>query len=148
MSWKRRLPNKNEKCWELIKKGNKRSPSFYVWDWHRFVVSQYSHVNERLTLQEFTPCKGIRNPESGIRDIFLVEAENLGLGIRNTAEGIRNFTNDWNPESKFHWHRIRNLGPGIWNLESMAWNPESKTVLDSLTWNEKMIHITKIKIII
>ena len=38
-----------------------------------------------------------------------------GFGIRNTALGIRNPTNDWNPESKFHWQR----------LESSTWNPES-----------------------
>lgn len=25
------------------------------------VVSHYSHLNERLTLQEFTTCKGIRD---------------------------------------------------------------------------------------
>ena len=39
----------------------------------------------------------------------------LGFGIRNTALGIRNPTNDWNPESKFHWQR----------LESSTCNPES-----------------------
>jgi len=39
----------------------------------------------------------------------------LGFGIRNTAHGIRNPTNDWNPISK---------------------NPESKNVLDSLIWSD------------
>ena len=41
----------------------------------------------------------------------------------NFAGGIRNPTNDWNPESKFHWQRsqkpvseIRNLSRGIHNL--------------------------------
>ena len=38
-----------------------------------------------------------------------------GFGIRNTALGIRNPTNDWNPESQFHWQR----------LESSTCNPES-----------------------
>ena len=34
---------------------------------------------------------------------LLVESGILGLGgIRNTVQGIRNPTNDWNPESKFH----------------------------------------------
>ena len=47
------------------------------------------------------PCKGIRIPESG--KILLMESEILGFGIQNTAQGIRNPTNDWKPESKFHW---------------------------------------------
>ena len=32
-----------------------------------------------------------------------MESAILGYGIRNTALGIRNPTNDWNPEFKFHW---------------------------------------------
>ena len=39
------------------------------------------------------------NPES--RKILLMESGILGFRIRNTAEGIRNPTNDWNLESKF-----------------------------------------------
>ena len=34
--------------------------------------------------------------------IQLKESRILCFGIRNTAQGIRNPTNDWNPESKFH----------------------------------------------
>ena len=30
-----------------------------------------------------------------------------------------------------------------WNPESTVWNPESKTVLDSLTWGEKMTRNVK-----
>ena len=59
-----------------------------------------------------------------------LESGILGFGIRNTAPGILNPTNDRNPESKFHWQRLESSS---WNLESTAWNPESKTVLDSLT---------------
>ena len=33
---------------------------------------------------------------------MLVEYGILGFGIRNTAQGIQNPTNDWNPEFKFH----------------------------------------------
>ena len=56
---------------------------------------------------------GIRNPssthrksgihylESGILETRLVESGILGFGIRKTAQGILNPTNDWNPESKF-----------------------------------------------
>ena len=86
-----------------------------------------------LTALEFSfaPCKGYRNtgyfclwnPES--RKILPMESRILGFGIRNTAKGIRNPTNYRNPESKFHWQI----------LESTAWNPESKTVLDSLKWS-------------
>ena len=54
-------------------------------------------------------------------------------GIWNTAQGIRNLTNDCNPESTFHWQRSEST---TWNLESTAWNPESKTALDSLTLGE------------
>ena len=58
----------------------------------------------------FAPCKGIRIPESGkflhlesgILEILLVESGILGLGMRNTGVGIRNPTNNSNPESKFH----------------------------------------------
>ena len=37
---------------------------------------------------------GFQNPE-----ILIVESRVLGFGIRNTAQGIRNLTSDWNPES-------------------------------------------------
>ena len=30
-----------------------------------------------------------------------MESEILGFGIGNSAQGIRNPTNDWNPNSKF-----------------------------------------------
>ena len=51
----------------------------------------------------------MRIPKSG--KIWLVDS-----GIRNTAQGIRNVTNDWDPESKFYGQR----------LESSAWDLESK----------------------
>ena len=69
----------------------------------------HSKAQER----RIVPCKGV---DSGL----------LGFGIRNTAHGIRNPTEDSNPESKFY----RQI------LEFSTWNPESKTVLDSLTWGE------------
>ena len=49
--------------------------------------------------------------------------------------GNRNPTNGWNPESKFHWQRLES-----WNPESIAWNPESKAVLDSITWSNNQFH--------
>ena len=59
---------------------------------------------------QFTPHKGIWIPESvqclllksKFLKIVLVEYGILGFGIQNTAQGIRNPTNDWNPEFKFH----------------------------------------------
>ena len=47
---------------------------------------------------------GFENPESG--KILLVESGILGFGTQNTAQGIRNPTEEWNPESKFHWKRL------------------------------------------
>ena len=37
-------------------------------------------------------------------------------------------------ESGIHECGIQN--PRMWNPESTAWNPESKTLLDYLTWGE------------
>ena len=59
--------------------------------------------------------------------------ENIACGIRNTAQGIWNPTKEWNTESKFYWQRLQSSN---WNPESMAWNPECKTVLDSLIWGD------------
>ena len=64
-----------------------------------------------------------------------MESEILDFGIQKTAQGIHNSINNGNPESKFYWQR---LAFSTWNLESIAWNPESKTVLDSLTWGEML----------
>ena len=47
----------------------------------------------------------------------------LGFGIRNTAQGIRNPTKDWNTGSKFNRQRLES---STLNLESRAWNPESR----------------------
>ena len=54
--------------------------------------------------KRFAQCKGFSIPESG--KILLVETGILGFRIQNTAHWIWNFTNDWNPESKFHWLRL------------------------------------------
>ena len=60
---------------------------------------------------------------------LLMESDILGFGIRNP-------TNDWNPEFKFY---CQILNSSTWNRESTAWNPESKTVLDSPSWGEAII---------
>ena len=73
-------------------------------------------------------------PESG--KFFLEESGIWGFEIWNTARGIWNPINDWNLESKFHRQ----------SPESSSWNrnPESKTVLDFLTWGEKWSVIYRI----
>ena len=60
-----------------------------------------------------------------------VDSEILRSGIRNTAQGIRNPTNDWTSESKFHWQRIQNPVSGIRNRKRGIQNP--RLVLDSIT---------------
>ena len=91
-------------------------------------------------------CPGLPHVQS-VREIQILESgkfmllgfEILDLGIWNKAQGIQKTTNDWNPESKFHWQKLES---SKWNLESLPWNTESKTVLDSLyTWETQKLHI-------
>ena len=89
-----------------------------------------------------------KNPDCRIREIFawgILNPEkfcslnpelNMGFGTRNVAQENRNPTKDWNPESKFHCHRLES---STWNPESSAWNPESKTFLDFLTWSDSRL---------
>ena len=55
---------------------------------------------------------GLKNPDSG--KILLVESGILGFGTQNTVQGIRNPTEEWNPESKFHSKRLEY---GIYGME-------------------------------
>ena len=50
--------------------------------------------------ENLAPCKGIWIPV--LVKFLLVESGTLGFGIRNTAQGIWNPANYWNPESKLH----------------------------------------------
>ena len=52
--------------------------------------------NVNSGIREIVAC-GIRN----LGKILLVESRILGFEIQNTAQGIRNPTNDWNTESNF-----------------------------------------------
>ena len=61
------------------------------------------HTNPHISKNRIiisAPYKGLRILKSG--KILLMESGILGFGIRNTAQGFRNPTNDWNPEPKFH----------------------------------------------
>ena len=79
-------------------------------------------------------CKGIQLPE--FREIFASGIRNLEVWNLECSQGVRNLTKDWNPESQFHRQRKPVPVSGIRNPESMAWNPESKTVWDSVTWGD------------
>ena len=49
------------------------------------------------------PLSGTFLPvECGMRKILLMESAILGFRIRNTVQGVRNPSNDWNSEFKFH----------------------------------------------
>ena len=81
------------------------------------------------------PSKGIRkfclwNPKSG-KTLF-VKSGILDLGIRNTAQRIRNPTKDWNPVSKFHWLEVES---GIHGMESRIQDCLGFT----LTWGDTQL---------
>ena len=68
----------------------------------------------------------------------------LGFGIWNTAQGIRNPTNDWNAESKCHWQRIQNPDPGIWNPRFGTQNPRLSWIplhgaKTQLSWHDVLV---------
>ena len=74
--------------------------------------------------------------ESGFRKFLVLKSRILGFGIRNSR----------NPESHQRLQsRIQVPLTRIWNLvtggnpESMAWEAESKTISDSLTWGDCLV---------
>ena len=70
---------------------------------------------------------------------MFMESRILGFGIWDTAQEIRNPTNDdWNSESNFLRQRLKSC---TWNPESTAWNLVSNTVLDSLTLGELLLSL-------
>ena len=95
-----------------------------VWDpyqvcsrWCRHWAVRWSSMSCQLNLflHHVREC-GFRKfllLEPGIQKFVLLKSGTLGFGIRNTAQRIRNPSNDWSPESKFQWQE-----PGTWWLES------------------------------
>ena len=82
---------------------------------------------------------GFRTPEisaCGIRNAGNFSCRIRNRGLCHLEHGFRSPdpTNNWNPESKFHWQRIRNPVPGVRNPRCGIQNP--KTVLYSLSWGE------------
>ena len=76
-----------------------------------------------------------RNPDSGIREIFvrrirnprkfcLWNLESWVCGIPNTYQGIRNPTNDLNPESKFLFQRLESIYKGVEKLRKFVHKPD------------------------
>ena len=50
--------------------------------------------------------------------------EICACGIRNTAQGNRSSTNDWNPESKFQWQRLESGIHGVqFSIYGCTWDP-------------------------
>ena len=110
-----------------------------------------------------SPCKEISIPESGK---FLNMESGIPLkigiqnptdkhwnsvpGIRNTAQGIRNPTKDWNPESKFHWQCLES---GIHGVESrilesnprLSWIPLHGAKIDGAQGFWKMQEIVYLR---
>ena len=64
--------------------------------------------------------------EYGFRNKRNLNPESWALEVQNTAQEIRNSTYNWILLKKYQ-------ESSTWNLESTAWNPDSKSVLDSLT---------------
>ena len=122
-----------------------RVAMYFIW-WENASLPPYS-------LQPVALYKGVQILESGkflLAELGILALENHANDwnseskfywqkIRNPVPGTRNRYKDLNPESKFHWHRLES---STWNPGSTAWNPESKTVLDSLTWGRDGSQLT------
>ena len=64
--------------------------------------------------------------------------------MRNSAKGIRNPTNDWNPESRFHWQRIHNPERGIQNprlsqFPYMGWYQFLSLYIKGRCWQDSLL---------
>ena len=80
-------------------------------------------------------------PDSGVWKMFACRIRNPGKFFLWNPESralesrieIKYPTKEWNLESKFHWKRLES---STRNPESMEWDPESRSVLYSLTWGD------------
>ena len=82
--------------------------------------------------------------ESGFRKFLLLKSGILGFGIRNTAQGIRNPTNNWNPESGIQvpMTTIWNLVTGTRNPRRGIQNPRLSQILlqGATVWSSSILH--------
>ena len=77
--------------------------------------------------------------EYGIQQSLTLKREILGFGTRNTTQGI------WNSLTigiQNQSSTIKESKCSTWNLETMAWNPETKTVALN-TWGDTLIRRKK-----
>ena len=74
------------------------------------------------------------NPESG--KVLLVKSKILGFGICDSTQRIRNPADSWNPDESSIFDRYSEKQ--YLECGSTAWNPESKTVLDSIIMSIKV----------
>ena len=92
------------------------------------MLFKLSNLNSNLALTLGYLNPALNNSAQNPGKFFSRNPESSGYGIRNTAGEIRNPTNGWNSESKFHdqdWNsvpRILNSGRGIQNLR-LSWMP-------------------------
>ena len=96
------------------------------------LCKEYSQVRKIWVFLGVAPCKRIRDPWNFC--LWNPESEKrllVGSRIRLKESGIPLTIEIQNPSST-----NKRLNYSTWNLKSTAWNPESKTVLDSLTWGE------------
>ena len=82
----------------------------------------------RSDIREFSPCKGIQKT-------LLLESGILSFGNQNTTKRIRNPTTIGIQNSSY----TDRLELRTWDPESTALNPESKSVLDVITCDERVI---------
>ena len=73
----------------------KTEQNFFHWRILSFAKTGLKRLMKKWNVVNVAPSKAIRI----LGKIFLVESAILGFGIQVSALGIRNATNDWNPES-------------------------------------------------
>ena len=83
------------------------------------------------------PMQG--NVDSGIREIFACGILNPGLW--NPEQSLRSPESHFRFESGVPVQLTKNSETNTQNPESMAWNPESTTVLDSLTRGKHWLNV-------
>ena len=92
-----------------------------------------SHHSTNIKNSGIASCK--ENEDSGIREIFATGIWNPGLW--NPEYNSKNPESFQRLKSGIQVPLRKNPESSTWNLESTAWNPESKRVLDSLTLGDR-----------
>ena len=108
----------------------KKPPSFILT--FLAVGCYYTSLHEKASV--FRNPRNFCSSNPKYRKVLLLDSGIVCIEIRKTAQWIWIPSNDCNPGSKLHWQSPES-STGI--PESGAtWNPESKPVLDFLTWGE------------